>query len=228
MRTDVALERRRFRTPSKRASARQQFFQPGVDEADIDRIGARPVAVLGVLLLALNTWDLSRITMDTSLDTLRWLLVLRGLALGFMAAPPKLTAMEAAPERLRTNGSSMINAMQSVFQSLGVAWLATVVQTQTVVHTAVLGWQVRPDTLPGAAVGQISAALQGRGGVPPAAANVEAIALMVQQVTTQAMTLAFGDAYLITFFAALLAIPLALMLPGRRAVKADQDAMVAA
>ena len=36
---------------------------------------------------------------------------------------------------------------------------------------------------------------------------------MVRQVTMQATTLAFGDAYLITFFAALLAIPLALMLP---------------
>ena len=189
----------------------------------IDRIGARPVAVLGVLLLALNTWDLSRITLNTSLDTLRWLLVLRGLALGFMATPPKLTAMEAAPEQLRTNGSSMINAMQSVFQSLGVAWLATVVQTQTVVHTAVLGWQVRPDTLPGMAVGQISAALQAGGGLPPATANVDAVALMVRQVTTQATTLAFGDAYLITFFAALLAIPLALLLPGRGAVRASQE-----
>ncbi len=194
----------------------------------IDRIGARPVAVLGVLLLTLNTWDLSRITLDTSMDTLRWLLVLRGLALGFMATPPKLTALESVPERLRTSGSSMINAMQSVFQSLGVAWLATVVQTQTAVHRAVLGWQVRLDTLPGAAVGQISAALQARGGVSPTAANADAIALMLQQVTTQATTLAFGDAYLITFFAALLAIPLALMLPGHGTIGASQEPAVAA
>jgi hypothetical protein len=39
--------------------------------------------------------------------------------------------------------------MRSVWQSFGIALLATVVQTQTVVHTAVLGWQVRPDTTQG-------------------------------------------------------------------------------
>ncbi len=192
----------------------------------IDRIGARPVAILGVLLLALNTWDLSRITLDTSLDTLRWLLVLRGLALGFMATPPKLTAMEAAPEQLRTNASSLVNAMQSVFQSFGVALLATMVQTQSVVHSAVLSWQVRPDTLPGTAIGQISGALQAGGGLPPATANVEAVVLMAREVATQAAVLAFGDAYRVTFFAALLAALLALWLPGRRAAQTDQSVVI--
>lgn len=186
----------------------------------IDKVGARPVAIFGVLLLALNTWDLSRITLDTSLDTLRWLLVLRGLALGFMATPPKLTAMEAAPERLRTNASSMVNAMQSVFQSFGVALLATMVQTQSVVHTAVLGWEVRQDTLPGIAIGQVSSALQTGSGLPPATADLVAVALMARQVAAQAAVLAFGDAYRITFFAALLAALLAVWLPGRREQKA--------
>ncbi len=183
----------------------------------VDKIGPRPVCLLGVVLLGVNTWDLSRITMDTSLDTLRWLLVLRGLALGFMVTPPKLTALEAVPERLRTNGSSLLSAMQSVFQSMGVAVLATVVQTQTTVHTAVLSWQVRPDTLPGTMIGQIGGLLQASGGLQAPAADAAAITLMLAQVAREATVLAFDDAYRITFVAAMLALLAAALLPGRSA-----------
>ncbi len=187
----------------------------------VDKIGARAVVVVGFVLLSYNTWQMANINLDTTFDTIRWLVVIRGVALGCALQPTQLVALGSVPEQLRTNASSLNTAMRSIFQSFGVAMLSTVVQTQSIVHTAVLSWQVRPDTLPGAAVGQISAVLQSGGGLPAPAANADAVALMLQQVTAQATTLAFDDAYSITFVASVLAILVAFLLPGRGDIKVD-------
>src|SRR5262249_40458400 len=190
-----------------------------------DRFGARYVAIFGTLLLVFTPWELSQITAQTSFDALRWLLVVRGVAFGFMLAPPKLSAMNAAPERLRTNASSLLNAMQSVFQSFGVALLATLVQSQTAVHRAVLSWQVRLGTPPRAFLGPGGVPLPGYRGMSATGAQALAMELIQGQVLRQAAVLAFGDAYRITFFVALAAALLATLLPGRGAVKVDRSAL---
>jgi hypothetical protein len=51
--------------------------------------------------------------------------------------------------------------------------------------------------------------------------------MMLGQIGQQAAVLAFGDAYRVTFFAALLAILAAALLPGRGSVTVDQSAAVA-
>jgi MFS family permease len=191
----------------------------------VDKIGARPVVVAGCLLLALNTWDLAQITLATSYGELRGLLVLRGLALGLAATPTQLVGLGAVPEHLRTNASSLFTALKSVFSAFGVALLATDVQTQTSVRAAGLGGQVRVGTAPGAAVAQIGGLLRAHGAAA-SAAHLAAVRLMAAEVGRQGAVLAFGDAYRLTFVAALLALLLALLLPGR-GVKVDRAAMAA-
>jgi EmrB/QacA subfamily drug resistance transporter len=189
----------------------------------VDRIGARWVSMFGFALLAFNTWQMSQITATTSFDEIKVLLVIRGLALGCTMQPTQLSAMAVVPAQLRTNASSVNNAMRNVFQSFGVALLSTVVTTQTVVHSMQLSWSVRPDTMQGQAVPQLSATLQQSAGLSGPMADMTAMAMMLQQIGEQAAVLAFGDAYRITFFAAVLAFFLAMLLPGR--IKADPTAM---
>ncbi len=189
----------------------------------VDRIGARYVSMFGFALLAFNTWQLSQITLTTSFDTLKLLLVIRGLALGCTMQPTQLSAMAVVPAQFRTNASSLNNAMRNVFQSFGVAMLSTVVTTQTTVHSVVLSWGVRPDTMQGQAIPQLSASLQQSAGLSGPLADMAALAMMLRQIGEQAAVLAFGDAYRITFFAAVLAFFLAALLPGR--IKADPSAL---
>src|SRR5207237_4953578 len=122
----------------------------------VDRLGARPIVMFGFVLMAINTWQLSQLTLETDFGTLRWLLALRGLALGCTMQPTTLTALAAVPPELRTNASSVVTAMRSVWQSFGIALLATVVQTNSVVHATTLGWQIRPDTTQGAFLSQLT------------------------------------------------------------------------
>jgi len=189
----------------------------------VDRIGARWIVMFGFVLMAVNTFQLSQITLTTDFGTLRWLLVARGLALGCTMQPTTLTAIAAVPAELRTNATSLVTAMRGVWQSFGVAILATLVQTQTGVHTAVLSWQVRPDSTEGQFLAQLATALV-QTGLSHASANLAATALMMNQIAQQAVVLAFADAYRVSFVAAFIAFALALLLPGRGAVQIDRTA----
>jgi len=190
-----------------------------------DKIGARYVVVFGFILLAINTWNLSQLTISTSYETLRLLLVIRGAALGFALQPTQLVALAVVPRRQLTSASSLNNALRNVFQSFGVALLGTIVQTQTALRTAQLSQQVTLTSAPAQFIEQFRLFLELRAGLAGPAAEAGAIVLLFGQIERQAAVLAFGDAYRFTFFAALLAILLSFLLPGRGAVKADPSLM---
>jgi DHA2 family multidrug resistance protein len=181
-----------------------------------DKLGVRIVAGAGFVLLAINTWNLSHITLETSYSTIRLLLTLRGVALGCTLQSSALVALNAVPARFVTNASSLNTAMRNVFQSFGVGLLGVIVQTQTVTHADLLGQQVTASSRAGLLMQQAAAGIQqATPGISHAAAQMQAGRLMMLQVERQATVLAFGDAYRFTFFAAVAAIGLSLFLPGR-------------
>src|SRR5262249_20175439 len=188
----------------------------------VDKVGARWVSMFGFALLAFNTYQMSQITLITSYDELKWLLIVRGLALGCTMQPTQLSAMAVVPAHLRTNASSLNNAMRNIFQSFGVAMLSTVVTTQTIVHTTVLSWGVRADTMQGQLLPRVSEMLQQAAGLTSTVADQAAAMVVLGQIGQQAAVLAFGDAYRITFYAAVIAFCLASLLPGR--IKTDPSA----
>jgi EmrB/QacA subfamily drug resistance transporter len=194
----------------------------------LDRIGARWIVLVGFAVLAFNTYQLSQITLTTDYGTLRWLLVMRGLALGLVMSPPQLTALAAVPDKSRTNASSLLTALKTIAQSFGVATLATLVQSQSTVHARELAWQVRPETLAGQALASVGAILQQNLGLSDVAANGIAVALMLGRISQQAAVLGFADGYRATFAIAVIALLLATFLPGRGATKSDSAAAIAA
>jgi MFS transporter, DHA2 family, multidrug resistance protein len=182
-----------------------------------DKIGVRWVAVFGFILLAVNTWNLAHLTLDTDYSTLRLLLIIRGAALGCTMQSAQLVALASVPPRFLTNASSLNTAMRNIFQSFGVGILGVLVQTQTVAHTATLSQQVTATSQGGLFIQRAAAGLlQATPGMSQAAAMAEASSIMLGQVAREASVLAFGDAYRFTFFTALVAIALSLFLPSRR------------
>jgi DHA2 family multidrug resistance protein len=182
-----------------------------------DRFGVRIVAVLGFTLLAVNTWNLMHITLDTDYNELRLLLVLRGLAVGCTMQSSNLVSLASVPARFLTNASSLNTAMRNVIQSFGIGLLGVLLQTQTVAYTAVLSQEVTATSEGGLFMQRAAAGLmQATPGLSMAAAQVQARMMMLSQVAREGAVLAFGDAYRFTFFSALLAIVLSMFLPMRR------------
>jgi len=91
-----------------------------------DRIGPRPLMIVGFSILVVNTWQLSQLKGDTPISWIIFLLVLRGIALGLTVQTTMVTALSVVPPRDLPRGTSLNNSLRQVTQSIGVAVLATV------------------------------------------------------------------------------------------------------
>jgi DHA2 family multidrug resistance protein len=91
-----------------------------------DKVGARPLVVIGFAILVVNTWQLSQLTVDTEISWIIFLLVLRGLALGLTVQTTLVTALSTVPMPKLSRGSALVNSTRQVVQSIAVAILATV------------------------------------------------------------------------------------------------------
>ena len=208
-----------------------------------DRIGPRPLVVGGFALLLFNTWQLSQIQADTSIQYIAFLLAVRGLGLGMSVQTTFSTALGNIPPALLARGSSLVNSTRSLVQAVGVAALATILtsslspavkvqqaqaQEQGVGQTAAsqrFGLCETPgvasaDNIPPAAAAQVQ-------GLPTKAQGTahEAILAGVRETCAQYVT-GFERTYQVTFFASLVALVLGLFLPGWPGQWAGRAAMV--
>jgi MFS transporter, DHA2 family, multidrug resistance protein len=94
-----------------------------------DRIGARPLLVLGFALIMFNTWQLSQIKLDTSYWEIGWLLAIRGVGLGLIIQPTLNAALSVVSGKAVRRATSLVNASRQIFLSLGVALLASILQS---------------------------------------------------------------------------------------------------
>ena len=125
----------------------------------VDRFGVRVVVIPGLVLLAFASWQLSYLTLDTPYGWLQVLFVLRGLALGLIIQPLNVSALSDIHPRKFAQASSLYTVLRFVSTSLGIAVLATLVQTQAKVHYSRLAEQVTPAS----SLAQLAARLQRQG-----------------------------------------------------------------
>lgn len=159
-----------------------------------DKIGPRVPIVLGFLLITYNTFQLSQIKMDTSINFLIFLLVLRGIAVGLIIQNSQIAALLDVPLQKLNRATPLINATRQTMQSIGVAVLATIL-TSAITLTM-------PKNIPSG--GDITH-------LPPQIRV--AVEHAIQQFQSQYIT-GLEHAYLATCIIAIVATILSLFLPG--------------
>ena len=186
-----------------------------------DRLGPRPLLAVGFGILILNTWQLSQIKADTPIGWIMFLLSLRGLAFGATIQTTFVTALSAVPLPEIAQGSSLTNATRQVFQAIGIAILATVLASTLSPQISALQQQflnappqtgVAPLAICQPSGGtQVTASLQAAD--PPAASIPAQVRPLLGEACRENIA-GFEQAYRITFFAAILAFLIGLLLPG--------------
>lgn len=154
-----------------------------------DKFGPRPLVVTGFGLIMFNTWQFSQLTLDTDLLFITLLLAIRGIGIGLVIQSTQATALRDVPVPQLPRASSLINASRQLFQSLGVAVLATILANAVTV-------QGPPPNV----------ALSG-GTIPPQ------IQPLVEQFQQQYLS-GLEHAYTLTFITAIAAFVMAFLLPG--------------
>ena len=99
-----------------------------------DRIGARPLVVVGLGLVAVATYLLSQVSVTTQGSDLILPLVLTGAGMGMMLMALNTHLINAAPRALVSRVTSLTNAFQMVVNSLAVATLATILTSRAGFH----------------------------------------------------------------------------------------------
>jgi EmrB/QacA subfamily drug resistance transporter len=188
-----------------------------------DRMGPRPLMVVGFSLLMINTWQFSQLKAGTSIGWILFLLILRGVALGMTVQTTLVTALSVVTRRDLPRGSSLINATRLVVQSIGVALLATVLASAISPEIQALQNQFEEQQPAGKRTFGLCEPLpvtQGTQTVSskPASQNSPAALQfpdksLIERACQENIT-GFESAYKVTFYAAFVALILGGMLPG--------------
>jgi EmrB/QacA subfamily drug resistance transporter len=187
-----------------------------------DRVGPRPLVAFGFLMLIINTWQLSQLKADTPITFILLLLGLRGLAVGATVQTTFVTALSVVPLQHVARGSSLTNATRNVFQAIGVAILATVLASTLSPQISALQQQFQDaprvsGTTPIAictAQTQIVASINTNGASAPFQPQLPGNASQLLDEACRENIAGFERAYTVTFYAAIVALVLGLMLPG--------------
>jgi DHA2 family multidrug resistance protein len=158
----------------------------------VDRYGARVVVAPGLVLLALASWRLTSLTLDTSYGTLEVLFVLRGLGLGMIIQPLLVASLSAIPPRQFAQASSLNTVLRFVSTTLGIAVLATLVQSRAPVYAAQLSQPAVMASVLARTSAGASAPLIRPVADPPALATAAELAKVIGR---QASLLAIQDAF---------------------------------
>ncbi len=106
------------------------FMMP-ISGALFDKIGAKPIVLPGMLILAIASYLLvGRINMDSSANSIKWMLAFRGLGLGLSMMPISTAGMNAVPAKLIPRASALSNTIRQISGALSVTIMTTLIQNQ--------------------------------------------------------------------------------------------------
>jgi EmrB/QacA subfamily drug resistance transporter len=180
----------------------------------VDRVGVRVVVIPGLVVLAFTLWQFTSLTLDTPFLWLQGMFVLRGIALGLIIQPLNVSALSDINPRRFAQASSLYTVVRFVSTSLGIAVLATLVQSRAKVHYSHLAEQVTPAP----PLGQLVTRLQQyffTQGIPLQNARAAAIQEVIRLVQRQGYMLALQDAFWLTLVVSLVAIVATLFIRSR-------------
>ncbi|WP_276352533.1 DHA2 family efflux MFS transporter permease subunit [Cohnella caldifontis] len=90
-----------------------------------DKVGARWLSVIGLLITAGTTYEFTQLTVDTSYNHMLLLYTLRMFGMSMLMMPIQTAGMNQLPQRLNAHGSAMSQTLRNIAGALGTALLVT-------------------------------------------------------------------------------------------------------
>ncbi len=179
-----------------------------------DKIGAFPLAVVGMTVLIITTYSMRVININTSLHWLQAMLVIRAGGIGLMMMPITTSGMNTVPPFLSGRASAMNNLVRQISASLGIAFLTWVMLQRQTYHYQIMGdvtgvnHPMAPVLLHGVGAQLAAAGIAG--------GDHTAAALMALTLQKQSMAVAIGDTFFVSTIIVLFVIPLIFLLTKKR------------
>ncbi|WP_239772782.1 DHA2 family efflux MFS transporter permease subunit [Mammaliicoccus sp. I-M36] len=102
----------------------------------LDSFGTKPLALIGLTIMTIATWELTQLNMDTPYTTILVIYIVRSFGMSFIMMPIMTAGMNSLPQRLIPHGNAISNTVRQLAGSIGTAILVTVMTQNTTSHLA--------------------------------------------------------------------------------------------
>jgi DHA2 family multidrug resistance protein len=193
----------------------------------MDRFGAKMVTIAGLLGVALFMFELRDIDVNTSISDIIIATLIRGVGIGLMFTPVTAVALNSVPKRSTGMASSMLNLIQQVGGSVGIAALATVLSHRIKFHMGVFGSELSTSSAAFTEAFRRTSEHAHLLGYSHRESARIAFGSIGKSVGISAQSAGYGDAFLFGTFIVLFGIFAALLLPNK-VKKLSQEERLAA
>jgi MFS transporter, DHA2 family, multidrug resistance protein len=180
------------------------------------RVSPRVLVAIGVILVALGSWNLSHVTLQTTQSGVIHAILVQGVGFSFLFVPLTTAALSNIPRAMLADATGLNSLLRQIGASLGLAVFATLLERYGDVARHAIASHVTPERPEvQARLAQMAAGLQARG-LDPVSAQQAALRALDGMVTRQAMVLSFEKVLLLTGILFLCVLPLLFFLKVNR------------
>ena len=182
-----------------------------------DKIGPRPLMVVGLAILGGATWQMINLDLTTPDSTIRWLLIVRGAGLGLAMIPASTAWLASVPSQQTQAASTFSNVMRNLFGAFATAIFQTILTSREKFHFAGLAMFTQW-TSPGVSkmLAQAQQAALAHGS-SLATAKASVVLQVYSQVQKASVVQAFDDCFFIAAVACFAAILPTLLISASKA-----------
>lgn len=182
-----------------------------------DKIGSRPLAIVGLAITVITTWQFTKLSMSTSYSHILLLYVFRMFGMSFLMMTVMTEGLNQLPRHLASHGTAASNTARTVAGSIGTAFLVTIMSTRQSFHYG--DYQsVVTSTNPFIAgkFAQLGQGLAAVAHIPAAAGQQLATSVLYGQAMQQATIEGINDAFVVATGIAVVALILAFFIKRSR------------
>ncbi|MFP3886893.1 DHA2 family efflux MFS transporter permease subunit [Priestia filamentosa] len=103
-----------------------------------DKIGPRPLGIVGMIITVVTTFQFTQLTLTTSYAHLLTVYMFRSFGMSLLMMPIMTAGLNQLPSRLNNHGSSMSNTLRQVSGSIGISLVTTIFTNRTTFHLGAL------------------------------------------------------------------------------------------
>ncbi|MEC0235473.1 DHA2 family efflux MFS transporter permease subunit [Paenibacillus kribbensis] len=184
-----------------------------ISGAVFDRIGARPLAIIGLIITAVTTWEFSLLTDATTYGHIMVIYTIRSFGLSLLMMSVQTEGLNQLPPHLGSHGTAMSNTVRQIAGSIGTAWLITVMSSRTTIHLAdYANVATTANASVTEGVAQLGQTLAQTAGVSPETGSALALQQVYRSAVTESTIHGINDAFIIATGIALAGLVFSLFL----------------
>jgi DHA2 family multidrug resistance protein len=174
----------------------------------VGRLDARLIIATGLVLTAWSLWQMCHFSMQLPMSSIVWSGAIQGLGTGIVYVPMAALTFATLPATLRNEGTALFNLVRNIGSSVGISTVqGLLVRNAQLVHAS-LAQHITPFVMAQHSAGRL--------------ASQAACAALNEQITAQALMIAYLDDFYFMLLLTLLALPL-LFLVRKPPVRPMQD-----